>query len=103
MFYKRVEIEDIDIDLSVYKHVYLATGVVLRAVAAPVLEFCRITSGKINSVEYDFIHYTPFVHRYSVNKLNSILGLKHTKAKATCMHYGKVINFNPLHQEKNRV
>lgn len=99
IFAKKVEVEDIDIDLSLYQRVYLITGVVVRSIAAPALDFCSKSSGKIKSVEYDFIHYTPVVHKYSVNKLNSILNLKHISAKATCMHFGRVINFDFIHPE----
>ena len=94
LFSKEILVEEPEIDLSQYKKIYLITGVIMRTIAAPVLDFCKKNSGKINSVEYNFVHYTPFIHKYSIEKLDEILNLKHKSAKATCMHYGKVLNFD---------
>ena len=97
---KKAEVEEVEIDLLEYKKVYLITGVIFRSIAAPVIDFCEKSSGKINIVEYNFVHYTPFIHKYSIDKLDKILNIKHQRAKATCMHFGKVINFDFIHQNK---
>lgn len=94
LFNKEILVEESEIDLSQYKNVYLITGVIMRNIAAPVIDFCKKNSGKINSVEYNFVHYTPFIHKYSIEKLDEILKIEHKSAKATCMHYGKVLNFD---------
>lgn len=94
LFTKDVEIEDIGIDLSQYKHIYLITGVIFRFIAPPVVSFCKKASGEIKSIEYDFVHYTPLTHKYSINKLNTLLDVNDTISRSTCMHFGKVVNFN---------
>ena len=94
LFNKETEVEEVEIDLTQYKKVYLITGVIINNIASPVIDFCKKSSGKINSVKYDFVHYTPIVHKYSIEKLDDILRIKHDSAKATCMHFGKVIDFN---------
>lgn len=99
---KKLDVEESEIDFRQYKKVYLITGVIFKSIAAPVLDFCEKNSGKINSIEYDFVHYTPVVHQYSIEKLDEILQIKHEDAKATCMHFGKVINFKSIIVNKKK-
>lgn len=101
LFSKEIEVEPIDLDLTQFKRVYLITGVIFKNIAAPVINFCKQNSGKINSVEYNFVHYTPFIHKYSIDKLDKLLNVKHASARATCMHFGKVLNFNFVHYQNN--
>ena len=99
---KEIECQETKIDFSQYKKVYLITGVIFRTIAAPVIDFCKQNRGKIKNVDYNFVHYTPIVHKYSKEKLDEILQTNHERARAICMHFGKVLNFNPVHQQKEK-
>ena len=45
LFNKETEVEEVEIDLTQYKKVYLITGVIINNIASPVIDFCKKSSG----------------------------------------------------------
>lgn len=71
-------IEPIDIDLTQYDRVTVCSPIWVFSLSAPVRSFCRQAVGKVNAVDYLFVHYTNGIYKTAAKEADNLLGRQHT-------------------------
>lgn len=70
-------IEEVSVDLSAYREVTVCSPIWVFSLSAPVKSFLRQAQGKINVVNYVFVHYTDGKYVRAAATADSILGIEH--------------------------
>ncbi len=70
-------IENVDIDLSAYEEVTVCSPIWVFSLASPVRAFLRAAKGRINKVNYVFVHYTDGKYEKAALAADEILGIRH--------------------------
>lgn len=82
-------IAPLTVDLSIYDHVTICTPIWVFALAAPVREFCRQASGKIQESDYILVHHTRRKFRNATEEMDRLLGLQATSSVSIQCKTGK--------------
>ena len=85
-------INDIKIDISLYKKIIIVSPIWVFNISAPIRAFCHRYSKSINEVEYIFTHFMKANFENVANETDKILGKKRKKFTSICVRFGKVIN-----------
>lgn len=81
-------IEEIKIDLTAYEHITICSPIWVFSICAPVRSFCRKATGKIQEVDYIFVHHTKGKYENAAEEADCLLKIKHTQLKNICCRKG---------------
>ena len=92
-------IEPISVDLTKFEKVTICSPIWVFALSAPVREFCKQSAGKIQSVEYVFVHHTNGLYASAADEADKLLGTKRSSLKSFVCRKGDYIK--ELTEENN--
>ena len=84
-------IKEIDIDLSAYAHVTIASPIWVFNLAPPVKSFCQKAQGKIKEADYILCHHQKGLYKNAAEEMDDILLLKNSPAVSVCCRKGLYI------------
>lgn len=84
-------IQPVPFELSQYDHVTLCTPIWVFHLAAPMRTFCRHAAGKIRSVDYILVHFSPGTYKNVAEEMDVLLGLRHRHLTSVTCRMGKYI------------
>ena len=82
-------IEDINIDIKLYKKIIIVSPIWVFSVFAPIRNFCHKYSKEINKVEYIFTHFMNVDFENVADEVDPILNKKREKFTSICVRLGK--------------
>ena len=83
-------IEDVNVDLKLYKKIIIVSPIWVFNVSAPIREFCNKYAKDMNEVGYIFTHYMNAKFENVANELDKILNKKRSEFTSVCVRLGKV-------------
>lgn len=87
-----MKIEDIKIDITKYKKIVIATPIWVFGMSAPIREFCQKYSGKLNNVEYIFVHFMNAKFERVAKEMDKILKVRRTRVINICSRLGRIVS-----------
>lgn len=82
-------IEDINIDIKLYKKIIIVSPIWVFSASAPIRNFCYKYSKEINKVEYIFTHFMNVDFENVADEVDQILNKKREKFTSICVRLGK--------------
>lgn len=86
----RMEIKNIDVDISKYDKIVVVSPIWVFNVSAPIRDFCYKYADKINKVQYIFTHFMKANFNNARCELDRILNKKRSKFTSVCIRLGKI-------------
>lgn len=86
----RMEIEDINVDLSKYEKVIIVSPIWVFSICAPIREFCYKYSKDIKKTSYIFTHFMRTDFTKVAGEMDKIIGKKRESFTSICIRLGKV-------------
>lgn len=96
----RMNIENINVDLSKYKMVIIVSPIWVFSICAPIREFCYKYSKEIKNASYIFTHFmkTSFIN--VADEVDKILGKNRKSLTSICIRLGKVKSIKIYEKDK---
>lgn len=85
-----MKLEDINIDIKKYNKVTICSPIWVFDISAPMRSFINQNIGNLNKVDYVLVHFMKASFLKVVNKMDNLLGIKHSKYTSICCRFGKV-------------
>jgi len=85
-----MNLEEINVDISAYKHITVCTPIWVFSVACPIRAFCRKYCGKIKEADYIAVHHLPTEYVYIAKEIDGLLKIKHTSFRSFSCKIGKM-------------
>ena len=86
----RMEIEDINVDLSKYEKVIIVSPIWVFSICAPIREFCYKYSKDIKNASYIFTHFMRTDFTKVAGEMDKIIGKRRESFTSICIRLGKV-------------
>lgn len=86
----RMEIEDINVNLSKYEKVIIVSPIWVFSICAPIREFCYKYSKDIKNTSYIFTHFMRTDFTKVAGEMDKIIGKKRESFTSICIRLGKV-------------
>ncbi len=84
-------IEPISVDLTKFEKVTICSPIWVFALSAPIREFCKKASGKINSADYILVHHTNGTYENAANEMDELLKIRRSSFRTITCRKGKYI------------
>ena len=85
-----MELKEIKNNVEKYNKVIICTPIWVFGMSAPIREFCKKYSGKVNKVNYVFTHFMKAKFVNVADEMDKILDVKREKLTTLCVRFGDV-------------